>query len=400
MRLRTVAERTLLAQSAAVVLAAAVQADTYHGRKAWSLQNAKVKVIVVPGGGHIASFTLRKGPGADVNPLWLPPWKSVEPGGWRGAGGYYGDKPAAQLLCSILGHNICVDFFGAPSKPETDAGIPVHGEAPTINWSPSSISSDRITYSATLAAAQMKVTRTIKLTPKSSTMWISETVENLSPFDRPFGWQQHVTLGAPFIARGASFYDMPAGWGQVSPQEFSKDERYQRGAEFTWPEVPGKGGDTISARAYPAAKKNSDFLVILADPKEVKWAWFTCVNTKKNVVIGYIWPAKDWPWIANWEENKSRTGKPWLGKSVARGIEFGTSPFPVSRREAVTMGKLHDVPTYRWIDAKGKQTISYGAFILSVPAGTTGVKNVEMKAGAVAVTLEGVEKTISLPLKR
>jgi hypothetical protein len=397
MRLRTPAISVI---AVIAMSAAAVGAEDYHGRRAWSLQNDKVKVIVTPGGGHIASMTLRSGPGANVNPLWLPPWKSVEPGGWASSGGYYGDKPGAQLLCAILGHNICVDFFGAPSAPETKAGIPVHGEAPCVNWTSSAMSSDRISYSADLTAAQMKVSRTIKLTPGASSMWISETVQNMSPLDRPFGWNQHVTLGAPFLENGASFYDMPQGWGQVFPQEFSKDERYERGAEFTWPEVPGKGGSTVNAREYPPTKKNSDFIVTLADPKEMKWGWFTAINTKKGVGIGYIWPAKDWPWIANWEENKSRSGNPWKSKGVARGIEFGTSPFPVSRREAVKMGTLHDVPTYRWIDAKGKQTISYGAFLFPIPAGTTGVKDVKMGASSVSIELDGSGKTIKMPLKR
>jgi hypothetical protein len=399
MRLRNPVVAAAMALTAAALSPSAF-ADMYHGRQAWSLQNDKVAVIVTPGGGHIASMTLRKGRGANVNPLWLPPWRSVEPGGWRAAGGYYGDKPGAQLLCSILGHNICVDFFGAPSAPETKAGIPVHGEAPCVNWTSSSLSSNRVTYFTTLPAAQMKVTRTIRLTPGAASMWISETVENLSALDRPFGWNQHVTLGAPFLQNGASFFDMPSGWGKVFPQEFSKDERYDRGAEFTWPQVPGKGGDTVDAREYPPVKKNSDFIVTLADPKQMKWGWFTAINTKQGVGIGYVWPSKDWPWIANWEENRSRMGNPWKGKGIARGIEFGTSPFPVSKREAVKMGSLHGIPTYRWIDAKGKQTISYGAFMFAIPSGTKGVHDVKVGANGVSIELSGVDRTIRVPLKR
>jgi hypothetical protein len=62
----------------------AQQAETsYHGRKAWKVANDKVQVVVLPGGGHIASIMLRSGAGANVNPLWLPPWPSVEPGNWQ-----------------------------------------------------------------------------------------------------------------------------------------------------------------------------------------------------------------------------------------------------------------------------------------------------------------------------
>ena len=395
-RIATTGVSLALALSATAALAA----DDYNGRQAWTLSNGQAKVIITPGGGHIASFTLATGKGANVNPLWVPPWKSVEPGAWTKSNGAYGDKPGAQLLSSILGHNICIDFFGAPSKAETDAGIPVHGEGAILNWTAIKKSVNAVTYTTTLPNAQMKVTRSVNLTPGSTAMWISETVENLSNMDRPFGWNQHVTLGAPFLAEGQSYYDMPEGWSMVIDQEFSKGERLKRGSEFTWPNAQAKNGEIISMREFPKGTKTSDFTATLADPKEQKWAWFTAINVKKGVLIGYVWPSKDWPWIANWEENKFRDGKPWNSKGVARGIEFGTTPFPWSRKDAVIKGTLHDTPVYRWIDAKGKQTIGYAAFIINVPAGTTGAKKVDFDGRNIKVELTGVEKTVSLAVKK
>ncbi|HLK61512.1 MAG TPA: hypothetical protein VKU00_33495 [Chthonomonadaceae bacterium] len=378
--------------------AGAQQAGTYHGRKAWTLQNDQIQVIIIPGGGHIASLTLRSGPAANLNPLWLPPWPSIEPGGWAKAGGAYGDKPGAQLLSSILGHNICLDFFGAPSDAETAAGIPVHGEAPTLNWKATASSANMLSYTTTLPNAQMKVTRTLTLTPASSAVWISETVENLSNLDRPFGWNQHVTLGPPFLKEGESLYDMNGGWSMVDAKEFSKGQRLKQGGEFTWPDAPTSDGGTVSLRDWPKGNKSSDFTASLIDPAS-DWGWFTAINTHKNLLIGYIWPRKDWPWAANWEENKFRDGKPWNSQGVTRGIEFGTTPFAYSRKESVMMGKLHDTPVYRWISAREKQTISYAAFLAPIPAGTTGVKSVELTGDSVKITLTGVDQTLTLPLK-
>lgn len=373
--------------------------ETYHGRRAWSLQNSKIRVIITPGGGHIASLTLRSGRGANLNPLWLPPWKSVEPGAWAKDPAAYGGKPAAQLLSCILGHNICVDFFGAPSAAEAAAGLPVHGEAPCIDWTASQKSADRIVYSATLPHAQMRVTRKITLTPNASTLWITESVENLSAIDRPFGWNQHVTLGPPFLQEGASFFDMPAGRSMVYPKAFSAGERLKRGAEFEWPEATGSHDEPLNIREFPKGRKSSDFTATLV-PSDQSWAWFTAVNTKRGLLIGYVWPRKDWPWIANWEENRFRSGRPWLGRAIARGMEFGTTPFPDSRREAVSQGKLFGTPTYRWISAKAKQTIAYGAFLAPIPPGTTGVRAVRMEGSRIRIELDGVDRTITLPVRR
>jgi hypothetical protein len=370
----------------------------YHGRKAWALNNGKMRVLITPGGGHVASMTLQSGRGSNLNPFWLPKWQSVEPGVWAGNPAKYGGKPAAQLLSSILGHNICVDFFGAPSAPETAAGLPVHGEAPTVNWRRDGGSSTSVSYSTVLPMADMRVSRTVRLAPGSSGMWITETVENQTPFDRPFGWQQHPSFGQPFLESGTSFFDMPATQSTVYPKEFSKGERLKRGGHFDWPEAPTSDGGTVDLREWPKGNSSSDYTASIIDPSR-QWAYFTAINTRKGLLVGYIWPRKDWPWVGNWEENRFRSGDPWKKREVVRGMEFGTTPFPDSRRDAVTMAKLFGTPTYRWISAKGKQTIGYGVFLASIPAGTTGVRDVKLVSNSVSIELEGVDKTITVRVR-
>ena len=384
---------------AALTVPLSARSQLYHGRKAWTVKSDKITLVVVPGGGHIASVTLNSGAGAGLNPLWLPPWKSEEPGRWKQSGGYYGDAPGAPLLESILGQNICLDFFGAPTAAETAAGIPVHGEAPALVWKPIQNAKGKIVYWTHLPHAQMDAARTIQVAPGSSAFWITETVTNRSALDRPFGWNQHVTLGPPFLKQGESYYDTNGTWSMVYPKEFSKGERLKRGAEFEWPNAEGSKGDQVDVRAYPTEARNSDFTATLI-PADQKWGWFTAINTKKGVMIGYIWPRAQWPWLANWEENHFRSGKPWNGKGVARGMEFGTTPWPDSRRDAVTAGKLHDTPTYRWISANATQSIGYGAFIAPVPAGTTGAKSVTVNGNRIVVQLEGVSRTLSFDVMR
>jgi len=100
---------------------------TYHGRNAASIENETLRVTVLREGGHIAEI-LHKPSG--VNPLWLPPWPSIEPSQYHPATHQYGSGVDALLLAGIMGHNLCLDIFGAPSPEEAAAGIGVHGEAP------------------------------------------------------------------------------------------------------------------------------------------------------------------------------------------------------------------------------------------------------------------------------
>lgn len=47
---------------------------------------------------------------------------------------------------------------------------------------------------------------------------------------------------------------------------------------------------------------------------------------------------------------------------------FGVSPFQQSRRDIVDRGKLFDVPTYRWLPAKGTPEADYSAVMLEADA--------------------------------
>src|SRR5258705_467756 len=100
---------------------------TYRNRRAYLIENDQVRVTVLQEGGHIAEI-LHKPTG--INPLWTPPWPSIEPSAWDPATyPEYGDDAESKLLAGIMGHNLCLDLFGAPSPEEAKAGITVHGEA-------------------------------------------------------------------------------------------------------------------------------------------------------------------------------------------------------------------------------------------------------------------------------
>src|SRR5262249_38627693 len=158
--------------------------QNYRGRRATAIENDRIRVTVLAEGGHIAEVLDKE---TGVNPLWTPPWPSIEPSAFdpirdRDA---YGSGPDAKLLAGILGHNVCLDLFGGPSTDEQTAGLTAHGEAPVASYAVSA-ATDALTMHATLPLAQLRFERRIELHDRA--VRIDERIESLCAFDRPIGW--------------------------------------------------------------------------------------------------------------------------------------------------------------------------------------------------------------------
>ena len=52
------------------------QSTLFRGRRAAAIENDHVRVTVLEEGGHIAEVWDKR---SGVNPLWIPPWPSLEP---------------------------------------------------------------------------------------------------------------------------------------------------------------------------------------------------------------------------------------------------------------------------------------------------------------------------------
>src|SRR5882672_9350013 len=106
--------------------------STYRGRRAHSIGTADLRLTVLVEGGHIAEILDKQ---SGVNPLWAPPWPSIDPSTYdRARHPEYGADAESKLLAGIMGHNLCLDLFGAPSEAEAAAGLTVHGEASTAPY--------------------------------------------------------------------------------------------------------------------------------------------------------------------------------------------------------------------------------------------------------------------------
>ena len=333
----------------------------FKNRCAVRVENEHVRVTSTVEGGHLAEI-LHKPTG--INPLWNPTWPSIEPSTYNFAQHpEYGAGAEAHLLAGILGHNICLDTFGGPSPEEAAAGMPVHGEGPLIPYEVSGNRDLGLTLTGSLYLAQLRFSRQITLAAGSPVVLISESVENLSPTDRPIAWTQHVTMGPPFLESGKTQFRLSATRSKVGDAGFNDNlGPYVPDAEFLWPQCPLKAGGAEDLRTYTKGPISGGFTTHLMDPAR-EHAFFLAWSPSAKVLFGYVWKQEDFPWVARWEEHHLRTQPPWNGKAMTCAMEFGISPFVESRRNMVERGSLFGVPAYRWIPARSSLNAQYCAFV-------------------------------------
>jgi hypothetical protein len=325
----------------------------YRGRRAATVENDDLRVTVLEEGGHIAEIFDKR---SRMNPLWTPPWPSIEPSTYAPAEHRcYGTGSDAKLLAGIMGHNLCVDIFGGPSNKEAAAGLTPHGDASVVRYD-LDVTSQTMSMSATLPLAQLRVERRLDL--RDRTVRVRESIENLTACDRPIGWTEHVTLGPPFLEKGLTEFRSSATRSKVFEERFGADDDLIAGAVFDWPLAPRTGGGIADLRRFTGATASSGYTAHLMDEARED-AFFVAFSPTVHLAFGYVWKRRDFPWLGIWQENHSRGDAPWHGATLACGMEFGVSPMPESRRAMIDRGRLFDVPTYRWIPARSGVEVEY-----------------------------------------
>ena len=326
---------------------------TYLSRRAFALENEDLRLTVVEEGGHIAEVF---GKAAEVNPLWTPTWAGTEPSAFGPEQErILGTGVEAKLLCGILGHNLCLDLFGGPSQEEFAAGMTAHGEASVLPYMLEERGGSLV-CELHMPLAQLRFRRIITL--QGEDVGVRESVANLTAFDRPLAWTQHVTLGAPYLNPKTTEFRITGDRAATIAGELGAPGYLQAGKVFAWPHAPLADGGTLDARRMKPEAPGSSYIAVRMVPQGAQASW-TAWSPESQLAISYVWQRSDFPWLGLWEENCARSVSPWNSGEVARGLEFGTSPFPESRRAMVERGRLLDTPCYRWLPALATLEVEY-----------------------------------------
>jgi hypothetical protein len=331
----------------------------FQNRQALQLETKALRVTVLTEGGHIAEILHKK---AGINPLWIPPWSSIEPSQYDARlHPQYGLNVESKLLSGIMGHSLCLDIFGPPSPEELSHGISVHGEASVAPFV-GDVEDGQLCLRAVLPHSMLRITRVIGIDDDELHVRIRETVDNLSAVDRPIAWTQHVSLGPPFLEAGATQVTIRPERSRVFEFEGFDSGGLVRGADFDWPYAPKPGGEVADLRVFAGDARTSSFTAHLLD-RSSNQASFTAYSPVAHVFFGYEWDRRDFPWLGIWEENKSRQNQPWNGETVACGLEFGVSPFPEGREKMVQREMLFGASAFRRLRGLERVSVEYSAFV-------------------------------------
>jgi hypothetical protein len=235
----------------------------------------------------------------------------------------------------------------------------VHGEVSTARFDIETLGSS-LTMRTELREARLRFERRIELAER--VVRIRERVENLAATDRPVAWTQHVTLGPPFLQKGHTGLRVSALRSRVFEGRFGPADYLVEGADFEWPWAPRVAGGVADLRTYTDAPSSSAYTAHQMNPA-LEHAFAVAFSPAARMAFGYVWRREDFPWMGLWEENHARGAAPWNAATLTRGLEFGVSPFPETRRQMIDRGATFGTPGYRWIPAKTTVEVEYRAVL-------------------------------------
>jgi hypothetical protein len=317
-------------------------------------------------------------------------YKSVRPSSRREvATSQYGPLLEGKLLSGIAGHSLCLDYFGSLTPEEAKQGLSQHGEAPSLLWRKmnQSIADDRVTLtlSVRLPVAGLRFQRQITLRKNRPVIYFRETTRNERRCDHFFHWVQHVTLGPPFISKLNSLIFPPGGPGITFPLGYDEGKSLLvRDREFRWPNGPVRSGTSANLEHVLIRRGQGFVASVLIDPRR-DWGFVCALNAKHRLLIGCCFRREDFPWVAIWEENCAISAAPWKKRTEARGLEFGTTPIPSTRRDTFRRGNLHNTETFACIPARGRMTVEYLGFLAHVPATVGHISDIRYSGGEILI---------------
>jgi hypothetical protein len=364
----------------AAQLAPGVKELTVYNRPAVQVENGQLEVAILKQGGAMLRIRIQ-GDAQGISPFGNPELVPSVPDN-------------RKLMGPMVGHFVCVDGFGPPSKEEAAAGLPMHGEAYLQPWR--QVSAEQaggittVRFAVDLPKSQETFTRSLQMVQGESVIYVDSELASQTAFDRTANWGEHPFLFPPFLERDNTVIDISGTRSKTRtyPANTRPGTLLTQSTDFSWPAAPASGGGAFDMRATPVGVNGMGHTTTLMDP-ERRLAWVTVLNKARHYLLGYVFRREEYPWVQNYMQYSASD---WIG----RGVEFATQPFDLPHRDMVELNRMFDAPVYRWLPAKSKISTRFLLFYVKAPDGMTRVDEVRLEEGKLIVEDRASGKTVTL----
>ena len=333
-----------------------------------SIQNKNCSLTLDLNGGAITDFHLASN---KINPLSFAFSKDQMP---------ENNKEGAPYQ----GHFLCLGRWGEPSVGEIKAGLPNHGEIANILWHQVETNQDIILEMQTSGKREgLSVQRKIVLDQHEAIFIIKEKVLNINPLGRLFSMVQHPTLAAPFLDNQIIVNsNATIGFDQLDYKDISSNSFNWNNQSITW--------DSSTRRNHFTDR--TDIVRSFQVDANSSYGWITAYSPTSNLLIGYIWPRADYPWVHIWENVKD-------GNLIYMGLEFGDTAIHQPFKEILkTAVNLFGESTVGFIDAGETIEKKYISFIAEPELEFNGITDVVIENEKINLLCPDKKTTISLSI--
>lgn len=332
-----------------------------------TLENKTSSISIDLNGGAITDFHLKENP---VNQLSFAFSKEQMPENNKAGAPY-------------KGHFLCLGRWGEPSAGEINAGMPNHGQTANILWTAEENNTTGLLHMQAVAALEgLQVERTIVLDSNNPVFVVKEKVKNINPLGRLYNMVQHPTLAAPFLDNDVIVdCNASAGFDQALYKDAINNV-------LQWPIAKDENKNSFDLR-NPSVPYNSVFSFVVK--QDCEYGWVTAYSPRYNLLLGYVWQRKDYPWVHLWQH--------WDGDTIKyRGIEFGTAGIHQPFKEILdTATSLFGEKTFAYIDAGETITKNYFSFIYHTEPGFDGVADIKISDDTIQInTKNGADINLKL----
>jgi hypothetical protein len=345
-----------------------------HQRPVWQIESDAIRVAVTECGGHVAETTSKR---TGVNPLWIQDRPTIDSDGYDPAvhGETYGTDLEAKLIAGLVGHNLCLPYWGPPSAAEFRAGMTYHGETNITRWGALEHRGESLRLEALLSESRIRVERTLRCA--GPLLWFETIAENLTTWDRPIAWCEHVSFGPPFLAPQQTGFFAHLGKGYRTSGDWLDS--------FHWPE--GRGEISRDLSGFDE-EPHLDLVNSFQVEKRGEWACFAAWNARLGSLLGYAFRVSEFPWLNVWENNAPRRR--------TRGMEFSNTPIEGTIRQLVGTPRVYGIPTFEWLEAKSQLKKAFFSFSIDLPPAYQGVASIEFDGAQLTLEESGTGKKIQI----